>query len=85
MKKLPTADEFYDKSDHDSIIDIMIDFAKLHVEAALKEASKKTFVEFIDLTSDEIFDYSDVLYDDNIGITVNKESILNAYPLTNIK
>ena len=51
------------------ISDIMIEFAKLHVEAALKEASN-------------------VLTVDNDGDYINhptKDSILNAYPLTNIE
>ena len=47
----------------------MIEFAKLHVEAALKEANRKVIVTYY--------------YDE--GIRVNKDSILNAYPLTNIK
>lgn len=63
----------------------MIEFAKLHVEAALKEASEKAFVEYIDLTNDEIFDYTDVITDDDVGVNVNKKSILNAYPLDLIK
>ena len=48
---------------------IMIEFAKLHVEAALKEASEKAEIE-------------DLSYDDRI---VNVKSILNAYSLENIK
>ena len=47
----------------------MIEFAKLHVEAALEEANRKVIVTYY--------------YDE--GIRVNKDSILNAYPLTNIK
>ena len=47
----------------------MIEFAKLHVEAALKEANRKVIVTYY--------------YDE--GIRVNKDSILNAYPLENIK
>ena len=66
-------------------IEVMIEFAKIHVEAALKEASEKASVEYTDLTSGEIFDYTDVITDDNVGADVNKDSILNAYPLKNIK
>ena len=47
----------------------MIEFAKLHVEAALEEANRKVIVTYY--------------YDE--GIRVNKDSILNAYPLENIK
>lgn len=64
---------------------ILINFAKLHVEAALKEASKKAYVEYIDLETNEIFDYTDVITEDNVEVNINKPSIINAYPLTNIK
>ena len=53
------------------IHEIMRRFAKLHVEAALKEASEN---------ADTI--YRGYNFGDYI---VDKESILNAYPLTNIK
>ena len=71
--------------DVNQIEDLMIEFAKYHVQKALKQASKKSFVEYIDLNTDEIFDYTDVITDDNVGANVNKESILNAYSLENIK
>lgn len=80
MSKIPTAIEltFQKFPKHDGIFvlrnieEFMIEFAKLHVEAALKEASEKA-----ELEGDEgsIFDY----------ISVDKDSILNAYPLENIK
>ena len=47
----------------------MIEFAKMHVTEALKEASEKAEIE-------------DLSYDDRI---VNVKSILNAYSLENIK
>jgi len=47
----------------------MIEFAKLHVEAALKEASENA----------ELETYG------NFGNSINRDSILTAYPLTNIK
>ena len=49
--------------------EMMIEFAKLHTEQALKEASEKAEIE-------------DLSYDDRI---VNVKSILNAYSLENIK
>lgn len=87
MKKLPTADEFYDKSDHDSIIDIMIDFAKLHVEAALKEASEKAETIHDGSVVAELCNMSGnpKLKDITLNDLIWKPSILNAYPLTNIK
>ena len=71
--KIPTAEEFYDKSKHDSILDIMIDFAKLHVEVALQEASEKATVN------------TEPDYRGGEWSIVDTDSILNAYPLDNIK
>ena len=59
---IPTALEFFIKQKtYTNIEQFMIEFAKLHVEAALNAAC----------TSD--------------GYEIDEESILNAYPLTNIK
>ena len=83
MKDLPTAEEFieqYLRGDrvHDDInkvvdeeeaIEAMIEFAKLHVEKALKNASEDV----------ELETYG------NFGNSVNKDSILNSYSLENIK
>ena len=89
MSKIPTAEEklkanFYNGSfieinsgDFEDIKNIMIEFAKLHVEAALKEASKEV----------KTFDvYNESCGDLECKVTlVKKDSILNAYPLENIK
>jgi len=48
----------------------MIEFAKLHVEAALKAASKEAYTK-------------DVPFSDDVEVDSN--SILNSYPLENIK
>jgi hypothetical protein len=92
MNKIPTAEEFlkqYElgntgKMDIEDAKEAIIEFAKLHVEAALKSASENAYVEYIDLDTNEIFDYTDVITDDNVGADVNKNSILNAYSLENI-
>ena len=55
----------------------MIEFAKLHVEAALKEASTKALMD-----EDWAYDGENENY---IYTGINKDSILDAYPLTNIK
>ena len=68
-----------------AINNAMIEFAKMHVQEALKQASEKAFVEYIDLNTDEIFDYTDVITDDDVGVNVNKDSILKSYSLENIK
>ena len=81
MSKIPTAEEFLTISNEFEVLETrkqeevvtktMIEFAKLHVEAALKEAEKET-VKHISKTILELNMY-------------NKNSILNAYPLENIK
>ena len=82
---MKTATEFFDEGNFNNVTDILIEFAKMHVEEALKQASEKSFVEYIDLETNEKFDYTDVLVDDNISADVNKDSILNAYSLDLIK
>ena len=57
-------------------IKIMKEFAKLHVEAALKEASKKA-----KCCDDAIVDLDYTIID----AYVEKDSILNSYSLDNIK
>ena len=86
MSKIPTAEEklkanFYNGSfieinsgDFEDIKNIMIEFTKLHVEAALKQASEKATVNINGFIQE---------YDENC--CVDKDSILNAYPLENIK
>jgi hypothetical protein len=78
---IPTAEEFYTnfviehKSDSKTL-DLMIEFAKLHVQAALKEASEKAKIKY-EYSGNTGSEYCDEYVDHN--------SILNAYPLTNIK
>jgi len=71
---IPTTDDLFKKHsnlfqaegliDKDDFKVAMIEFAKLHVEAALKAASENVVL---------------------ISTKTAKQSILNAYPLTNIK
>ena len=82
---MKTATEFFDEGNFNNVTDMLIEFAKMHVQEALKQASEKAFVEYIDLTTDEIFDYTDVITDGDVEANVNKDSILNAYPLDLIK
>jgi len=60
----------------------MIEFAKMHVTAALKEASKK-----VEHTIDtDWVDFHDFSKGHNgINVIIDKDSILNSYPLENIK
>jgi hypothetical protein len=68
-----TAREFYDAHYSDDAVVMMIEFAKLHVEAALKEASEKAIVN------------TEPDYRGGEWSIVDTDSILNAYPLENIK
>lgn len=70
---VPTALEFFMKQKtYTNIEQFMIEFAKLHVEAALIEASKTT-------------KWKEQITMQGLQVTIIKSSILNAYPLTNIK
>ena len=84
MEKIPTANKLIRKKDtmildtnkfakveyvsYKDTRELMVEFAKLHVEAALYIASERA-----DLTDNGRFPY------------VDKASILNSYPLSNIK
>lgn len=90
MNKIPTAEEFCNErlgfEEYGTDVPyFMIQFAKFHVKTALKKASEKAFVEYIDLETNKVFDYTDVITDDGVGVNINKNSILNAYSLENIK
>jgi hypothetical protein len=72
---LPTAEQFLNRDESGvftevDIVQAMIEFAKLHVKLALKAASENAQTE-----CDE---------GGELGF-VNKETVLDAYPLTNIK
>ena len=87
MNKIPTAEEFlkfhritaneviYNSVDEmcGTITDFMIEFAKLHVQAALDAASYNAEI---------TWDALPVIGDFQI---IDKDSILTAYPLENIK
>ena len=72
---IPTAEEFYSQNmgvhNEETLIkgvySTMIEFAKLHVKEALKQASEQVYV------SDTVF------------CEIDRDSILNAYPLNLIK
>ena len=71
MSKIPTAEEFFDSVvgyTHTEMCERAIEFAKLHVEAALKEASEK---------AEKLMSHS--------WEKEYQQSIINSYPLTNIK
>ena len=68
-----TAVEFLRKSNNFLYKDDLIEFAKYHVEKALKEASVKATA------------YNKAKFKGDINPQVDMDSILNAYPLENIK
>ena len=97
MAEIPTAERYWLKTSKDSDISaglikpnsctkFMIEFAKMHVEAALKEASENAKAslgkDWISRKEQKIHPGQLV---DTIIIKVDKDSILNSYPLTNIK
>ena len=90
MSKIPTAEEFFEKySDNtslseghydylvekDSFKEAMIEFAKLHVEAAKKEYLQQGFGRYMEHPFDKY----------PTRVPTDEDSILNAYPLENVK
>ena len=77
MNKIPTAEEFTNRpfGQGRDTQTLMIEFAKLHVEAALREANESAF----------ITNHKATLDDDRVYKKIDENSILNAYPLTLIK
>jgi len=81
MSNIPTVEETYLKytkcvMNHGDIKKAMVEFAKLHVEIALREASEKA------TTKEDVAIFAEGTYRTQI---IDRDSILNAYPLTNIK
>ena len=88
MKNIPTATEFLMREDlpidflsGDDVNFAMIEFAKLHVEQALKEASEAATINKNkgQVTGREFVNVTDGSY------SINQPSILNSYLLDNIK
>jgi len=66
-------------------VEIMVEFAKMHVAAALKEASENAKASLGKdwIRKEETIHPGQLV--DTIIIKVDKDSILNSYPLSNIK
>lgn len=66
-------------------IETKSDTFKQEILNAMREACNQTVdlcvenaaINFIDLTSDKVFDYSECLVDDDVDVVINKDSILN--------
>lgn len=74
---IPTAEEFLKDNWRGeglklNVNGLMIEFAKMHVKEALAEASKTT-------------KWKEQITMQGLQVTIIKSSILNSYPLTNIK
>ena len=82
----PTVREFLPKNENgkysrNEIEKVMVQFAKLHVKEALKQASEKVVVDYTLLE-----DYNKtLLVDENIEVYAITSSILDSYSLDNIK
>ncbi len=81
---IPTAEEFYNKKDVNglpmSFNEKMIEFAKLHVEAALKAASEKAKL----IKKENRVHYQGEWWSEFENV-LDTKSILKAYPKSNIK
>lgn len=99
MEKIPTAEDFlwnggiitqgdtepYGKLPNNKVPLVMIEFAKLHVEAALKVAFLNSEMRVSENDTNEYPSFTNNYDDGYVTITVNADSILNAYPLDKIK
>lgn len=101
MNNIPTAEEFlqehplishyYDDEQEWEVVpteqvqQAMIEFAKLHVEAAKKEIAENSKIELSKnwVTKEQTIYPGEAI--SPITIKVNQDSILNSYPLDNIK
>lgn len=90
MAEIPTAKAFLESLDIEGSsrrCKAMIEFAKMHVEAALKAANENAYAQSSssNITSKD-WNGRQGLICVHLGIvSVNKDSILNSYPLSNIK
>jgi hypothetical protein len=86
--KIPTAKEFLEnKNFRYADSQEMIEFAKLHVKAALKAAAENATLleDGVDIKSFRYYICNDTNYYNDVEVDVNKESILSAYPESNIQ
>ena len=75
---MKTAAEFFDEGNFNNVTDMLIEFAKMHVQEALQSAYDYHTIE--KHKKEEMYDYPNVE-----NFRANKDSILNAYPLDLIK
>lgn len=91
MEKIPTAEDFLNQKQETvshfefDIRDVMIEFAKLHVEAALKATSNNVEVTTVGDGSSSFSINGEPLFSVNGSPLFSTTSIINSYPLENIK
>jgi hypothetical protein len=89
MERIPTAKELFDKmlSENDEVTstEMMIEFARIQVTEALIEANKNATIILSEgwIRKEETIHPNSLV--DSITIKIFSESILNSYPLENIK
>ena len=78
-EKIPTVNEFWmgktGNTPNQEEFTAMFEFARVHVEAALKAASEKV----------KLTDFAYEFLQEGAYDAIDKDTILNAYPLDNIK
>ena len=92
---MKTALEFFQQGEYTTIPQIMVAFAKIHVEAALKSALEKAEMNDIDRPEDyheedgngisKILNKNIFACEGYYHISLDDESVYDSYPLTNIK
>lgn len=65
--------------------ELAVEFAKLHVQEALEECFLNSEMRVSENDTNETPSFTNNYDDGYVTITISKESILNAYPLENIK
>ena len=91
MENIPTAEEFLNKQQENvsnfefDIRDVMIEFAKLHVTAALKATSDNVEVTTGSDGSSSFSINGEPLFSVNGSPLFSTTSIINSYPLENIE
>ena len=81
---MKTAAEFFDEGNFNNVTDMLIEFAKMHVQEALEKAYLDSEMRVSENDTNEYPSFTDNYDDGYVTITVSKDSILNAYPLENI-
>jgi len=95
MNRVPTAEEFRKQTESrlkfgftfsHYIEKMMIEFAKLHCKAQAEAILENAFLTHYDVKEDWMEEFLNIWTDRFEGIIgINRNSILNAYPLKNIK